>query len=526
MKTITRRQIAPACWVPVSLLIIGCAGPAETHRPDPLVVDANSIVIESDPDTPRPPFDFSPSDTRLLDEIEHATFNYFWSAVSPETGMVYDRTSSDVVSIAGVGFQLAALTIGVERAWITRGEGQARAGQILDALMGEPSNRKAGLFYHFINPHDASARRVGRELVVSTVDSALLFSGMIVAGEYFGGDIKAQADTLFAQADWSFFLADPGDSAPPGRFLSLGWKPASDDEPTGAGELLPYYWLDSGDEHRLTGLLSVCAPNPAYRVPDSVYWGLRRQLGWHQGQGYLVWFPYSGALFTAQFAHLFIDYGAMGPDDPGVHGQTQRARVDWWENSRRTVNLHRDRAIENPLGLPTLGPDAWGFSASDGPEGYIVSGQFPTGVEMIGAQAGRDFSLFQPGDNWGQGVIAPYAAGTSIMFEPRLAIRALRLARGLKSPNGGPGVWRGGAPEGWGFADAFRLDAQGRTDWVGDDFVAINQGPMLLGIENARTGLIWRLFSAHPFVKRGMHDLGLGALSAPESGSEPPDSRP
>ena len=96
-----------------------------------------------------------------------------------------DRTSSDVISVAGVGFQLAALPIGIERGWITRDQGHARARQIIDALQNEPSNRKAGLFYHFINPHDASARRVGRELVVSTVDSALLFSGMLVAGQYY-----------------------------------------------------------------------------------------------------------------------------------------------------------------------------------------------------------------------------------------------------------------------------------------------------------------------------------------------------
>ena len=97
--------------------------------------------------------------------------------------MVYDRTSSDVVSIAGVGFQLAALPIGVERGWVTHAQAQTRALQVLSALEAEPSNRKAGLFFHFINPHDASARRVGRELVVSTVDSSILFAGMLAAGQ-------------------------------------------------------------------------------------------------------------------------------------------------------------------------------------------------------------------------------------------------------------------------------------------------------------------------------------------------------
>lgn len=459
--------------------------------------------------TPRPPFQFSASDASLLDEIQQATFHYFWTAVSPKTGMVYDRTSSDVISVAGVGFQLAALPIGVERGWISRAQGEARALLILHALEREPSNRKAGLFYHFITPDDASARRVGQELVVSTVDSALLFSGMLVAGQYFGGQIARDTDRLFAAADWTFFLAEPGGGAPEGRFLSLGWKPLSDDRPTEEGSLLPYYWLDAGDEHRLTTLLGVASPDPAHRVPTSVYWSLRRQLGWHDGQGHLVWFPYSGALFISFFAHLFVDYAALGTDRPGDHGQNNRARVDWWENSRRTVHLHRDRAIANPNGLPTLGPDAWGFSAGDGPDGYLVAGQFPTPVEMVGAQPGRDYSTFAPKNNWGGGVVAPYAMGASIMFEPELAVAALRFARGVTGPNGAPGVWRGGPPEGWGFADAFRLSEDGLVDWVAEDFVAISQGPLLLGIENARTGLVSDLFMAHPIVRAVVDKLSL-----------------
>lgn len=479
------------------------------NQSDPLVVEAERVTIAAAPGKPRPPFRFSASDAAFLDEIQQATFHYFWTAVSPETGMVYDRTSSDVISVAGVGFQLAALPIGIERGWVSREQGADRARQILRALENEPTNRKAGLFYHFINPHDASARRVGRELVVSTVDSALLFSGMLVAGQYFGGDISRDVDRLFAAADWSFFLAEPGDGAPEGRFLSLGWKPLSDERPIGDGQLLPYYWLDAGDEHRLTTFLGVASPDPAHRVAPSVYWSLRRQLGWQEGQGHVVWFPYSGALFTNFFAHLFIDHASLGTDNPADHGQTHRARVDWWENSRRTVHLHRDRAIANPLGLPTLGPNAWGFSAGDGPDGYLVSQQFPIKVEMIGAEAGRDFSAFTAAENWGGGVVFPYAMGASIMFEPDLAIAGLRFARGVTAPDGSAGVWRAGPPEGWGFADSFRLDPDGHTAWVAEDFVAISQGPLLLGIENARTGLVNRLFMAHPTVQAGLKELGM-----------------
>ncbi len=505
MKTITQAQTALAATLMTSMSVIGCTSKDARVDQNPLRVDANAIRIESPKNTPRPPFRFDQEDTKLLDEIQHATFEYFWEAVSPETGMVYDRTSSDVISVAGVGFQLAALPIGVERGWVSRSEAESRALTILNALESEPSNRKAGLFYHFINPHDASARRVGRELVVSTVDSALLFAGMIAAGQYFEGDTQIAADRMFAQADWSFFLGDAGGESPPGQFLTLGWKPSSDELPTGDGELLPYVWLDSGGEHRLATLLGVCAPVEKHQVDPSVYWSLRRELGYHEGQGHIVWFPYSGALFTSFFAHLFIDYAAMGIDHPSEHGQTHRASVDWWENSRRTVHLHRDRAIENPHNLPSLGKNGWGFSASDGPDGYLVSGQFPTPVEMIGAEPNRDFAEYLPEDNWGAGVIAPYAAGSSIMFEPQLAVDALRLARDVKGADGGLGVWR----EQWGFSDAFRLDDAGRADWIAEDWVAISQGPLILGIENARTGLIWELVMSHPAIQKGISELGL-----------------
>jgi hypothetical protein len=510
MKTVTRTQISAVLTL-AAAASLGCAGPRTATSFENTPVRAADVVIRSAEGTPRPPFRFAPDDAALLDEIAHATFDYFWHAVSPETGMVYDRTSSDVVSVAGVGFQLAALPIGVERGWVGRDEAADRARRILAALESEPSNRKAGLFYHFINPHDASARRVGRELVVSTVDSALLFSGMLVAGAYFGDDIRTTADRLFAQADWSFFLADPGPGGPPGIYLSLGWKPHADDLPTGDGELLPYYWLDSGDEHRLTTLLGVAAPKPGFRVPPETYWNLRRQLGRHENQGHVVYFPYSGALFTAFFAHLFIDYASLGVDNPAAHGATHRARVDWWENSRRLVHLHRDRAIQNPGSLPTLGPDAWGFSAGDGPDGYLVSQVFPDPVAMADARPGRDFSEYRPTDNWGGGVVAPYAAGASIMFEPDLAVSALRAARGVTGPGGAPGVWRGE----WGFADAFRLDRQGRADWVAEDFVAISQGPLLLGIENARTGLVWQLFMSTPQVRSGLERAGLDPSDEP-----------
>lgn len=452
---------------------------------------------------PRPPFEFSANDSALLDRVQKASFSYFWNQCDPETGLVYDRTSHDTVTIAGVGFGLSALPIAVERGWVAKKQAHARAELILASLLDEPTNRKAGLFYHFLNP-DGTPRRIGTELVVSTVDSAILFSGAIVAGSYFGGDVADLADRMFADADWTFFQNEQG-------FLSLGWKPDSDDAPTGDGKLLPYAWLDCGDEHRLTTLMAVCAPDPSHRIKPDVYYGLRRQIGRHEPVGEVVWFPYSGALFTALFAHCWIDYAGIaeehGPDDPASWGAAHRARVDWWENSRRLVHLQRDSAIRNPLGLPTLGADAWGMTACDGPEGYLVPGVFPERVRMIGAMPDKDYSTYEPTDRWGGGVVAPYAAASSIVFEPELAMRAMRYYLRLEWPDGRSLAWRDPAEGGYGFVDSFRT---GDAPWVAEDDVAIDHGPMLLMIENARSGLVWELFASDASVRAGLGRLGLG----------------
>jgi len=477
---------------------------------DPRAVVPAEVVIAPEAGTPMPPFAFSAEDEALLDEVQRQSFRYLWEWVSPQTGMVYDRSSSRVVSVAGVGFQLSAIPIGVERGWITEEEGRARCVQILRALLDQPLNRKAGLFYHFINDTDAGPVRVGTELVVSTVDSALLFAGAITAGAYFEGEVAELADRMFADADWTAFVLRGTGTASDGR-VSLGWRPDRDDAPTGSGLLLPYVWLDSGDEHRLVAFLAACAPDPEHRLDAEHYYSLRRALGDYADLGPIVWFPYSGALFTAFFAHCWIDYAAMGPDDPSAFGVERRARVDWWENSRRLTRLHQLKAEENPAGVPTLGTNAWGLTASDVREGYGVPGVFPDPLPMVGTRADADFSRLKPGDNLGDGTIAPYGAGSAVMFDPARSVAALRHYRALTGGDGAPLVWKGEAAEEFGFRDAFR-EAVPEADepaWVAHDYVAIDQGPMTLAIENARSGLIWDLFASHPAVEAGMDRLGL-----------------
>ena len=462
-------------------------------------------VIASAPGVRRPPFEFSPADDRFLDEVQRGAFSYLWNACDPDSGMVYDRSSVSFASVAGVGFQLAAIPAAVERAWITREQGQERASRILRTLESEPRNRKAGMFFHFVDGKTAAPMDND---AVSTIDSALLFAGMIVAGEYFGGEVSAISDRLFAAADWTFFaLNNPRPNEPYLKgFISLGWKPARFDDPTGAGSLLPYAWADAADEQRLVCFLAAAAPKAEHRVQPELYYRLRRMLGESDGSGVHVWFPWSGALFTHFFAHCFIEYSSMGADDPAALGVERRPRVDWWENARRGVLLHRAKALSNPKKIATLGPDAWGLSACDAASGYVVPGVFPKRIVTADQIAQFDFADFVPEDDFGDGTIAPYAAGCAVMFEPELSIAALRHYRSVKGKDETPLVWREpGQAGGHGFQDSFNLG----TGWVAPDCVAIDAGPLALAIENARTGLTWRLFSRNQWVRGAERSLRL-----------------
>ena len=456
---------------------------------------------------PRPPFRFDPADAAFLQEIQHGAFNFLWSAVSPATGMVYDRSDVTVISIGGVGFQLSAIPVGIERGWITRDQGEARTLQILRALEAAPDNRIHGLFFHFLDPITAGYTHQGYERIVSTVDSALFFAGAITAGSYFGGEIADIASRLFAEADWTFFLA-PDSAAPHERgFISLGWKATGKGDDITTGELLPFYWIDTGDEQLLTTFLAVAAPNPEYRVDPSVYYRLRRRLGTHGDIGPFVWFPWSGSLFTNVFAHCWIDYAHLGVDDPQAAGVDHRSRVDWWANSAMAVEMHRAKAIENPKGLPTLGPNAWGLTSCDFAGGYLVPSLFPDDVAMPGATPEMDYSTYVPTEQWGDGTVATYGAAMAILFDPSEAIAALRHYRDLASTDRLSALWADPATGGFGFADSFNEG----TGWVSPLHFAIDAGPIVLAIENARTGLVTREFHKNPAVRAACDRLGLPA---------------
>ncbi|MFA6045763.1 MAG: glucoamylase family protein [Phycisphaerales bacterium] len=495
------------CKIAGGILALACGAcqPAPTDHPAAAIAAPTLPDVIASPDIPRPPFTFASADDAFLDEVAHGAFNFMWhSGDKPNTlGMTPDRTSKPEISIAGVGYQLSAIIIGVERGWITREAGEERTLRILRGLAANPANRKAGLFYHFLDPKTAGQPGQAYEHVVSTIDSALFFAGVITSSQYFGGEIQTIGDQLVRDADWTFFRCSTSKNPEDNGFLSLGWQPANLSKPTGDGHVLPYAWVDNGDEHRLVTFLAVCAPEPAHRVDGATYYKLRRTLGKYKDGQPFVWFPWSGAMFVSQFSHCWIDYSAIGPDDPAAFGIPCRSRVDWWENSRRTMEMQRQKAIDHPE--KGLSESLWGLTASDVAKGYAVPGLFPTRIDMPGCEVGRDYPKEAGKDNYGDGTIAPYGAGSSIMFDAVKPLESLKYIRSLRETKKLDKLWEDPATGGYGLADAFNL----KTGWIAPDHLAIDQGPLLIAIENARTGLIWKTFHAHPFVKAGMERLKL-----------------
>jgi hypothetical protein len=438
----------------------------------PLGAQHDDIVARHAP--PAAPHRFSPADEALLDAVQHGCFRYLWEQVGSPAGLAKDRLKGPVSSIAAVGFQLSSLPIGVERKLVSRADAERRCTTVLRALLERSDNKKLGVYLHFPDKDTAGLSHEGYEIVASTIDHALLMAGAMTAAAYFGGETAPLADRLIADTNWrAFAVAKDG-------YLSMGWRPDDITRVDGTGKFLEHHWWCASDEERLIYFLAAGAPRDEFAVDPKMYYQLKRDVrGWNDMPPFAASWP--GTLFTYFFSHCWIDYGRWEPDDPKAFG-IDAPRVDWFENSRRAVLTHRQRCVELASQYGTLAADRWGLSACTAREGYIVPHLRPN-------LADRD----EPHG----GTVAPYAAASAIMFTPHESMAALRAFMALRDESGAPLAWRDTKQGGFGFVDSFNLDQK----YASDDIVGIDVGPMLLAIENARTGLVWRLFSSHPTAK-------------------------
>ncbi len=420
---------------------------------------------DSDPITATPQADvFDP----YLDLLAETAFDYFWEEANPANGLIKDRsTSGSASSIAAVGFGLSAITVGIDRGWITREEGRERVLTAMEFFWTCPQSAAAsnvcgykGFFYHFLNMQ--TGLRAGTT-ELSTIDTALLLGGMLHVREYFTGDdpdevaIRTLADDIYGRVEWDW-------SAHNSPLVTLSWKPEqgfSSFDWRGYNEAMIIYILGLG--------------SPTHPLPDGAWdaWTASYDGDWGTFYGYTyLSFP---PLFGHQYSHLWVDFRGIQDDYMREKSAELGAPIDYFENSRRATLANRAYCIANPGNHPNYGPDEWGLTASDDPFGYRAHGAPP-------AQS----------DN---GTITPTAAGGSIAFAPDESRQALRHFYQRYRPR----LWGE-----YGLLDAYNI----RQNWFGDDFLGIDQGPFVIMIENLRTERIWDAFMQNEDVQRGLSRAG------------------
>ncbi|HVC93017.1 MAG TPA: glucoamylase family protein [Pirellulales bacterium] len=413
-----------------------------------------------------------------LDTLQRETFEYFVHEANPANGLIRDKTQAGApASIAAVGLALAAYLVGVERAFITRPEAVERTLATLRFFKNSPQGTEPtatgykGFYYHFLDM--TSGRRVW-ECELSTVDTTFLLAGMLLAAAYFNHDsaneheIRALADELYRRADWQW--AQDG-----GATVTHGWKPESG--------FLRYRW-QGYDEALLLYLLGLGSPTHPLSEESYAAWTSTYQ--WRKVYDHE--FLYAGPLFVHQLSHLWIDF--RGIQDDYMRGKN----IDYFENSRRATFVQRQYAIHNPGQFESYGENCWGITASDGP-GWVTR-----------RIKGRDRSFFDylargVPDGPDDGTISPWAVVASLPFAPDIVLSVLKWFDDIDLKLDNP----------YGFKATFNPtypSESGQAPWVSPWHCGLNQGPIVLMIENFRTGLLWRLMRHCPYLVNGLRRAG------------------
>lgn len=418
--------------------------------------------------------------TAELEQLQRESFCYFVDQVNPGNGLIADRTSPDApVSIAAVGLALSSYPIGVERGFMTRADAVQRTLATLrffassaQGIQPDATGYK-GFYYHFLDMR--SGKRV-RECELSTVDTSFLIAGMLTAAAYFlddddhEGEIRELADTLYRRVDWQWALND-------GPTVSQGWKPESG--------FLPYRW-QGYDESMFLYLLGM--GSPTYPLPAECYAAWTSTFRWRRIYG--IDSVHSGPLFTHQISHLWFDLR-------GIRDEYMRGKgIDYFENSRRATQVQQRYAIDNPNGFRDYSACCWGISASDGPG--------PGTIEIDGRQrVFFDYLARGVPDGPDDGTIAPWAVVASLPFAPDIVLPTLDYFINhvdLKTADR------------CGFKATFNPTYPDRSDnpfgWVSSWQYGLNQGPIVMMIENYRSGLPWRLMRSCPHAVRGLRRAG------------------
>jgi DNA-binding LacI/PurR family transcriptional regulator len=397
-----------------------------------------------------------PGDVQVLEDLVElelkGSFDFFWEqantdVASPGYGLIRDRYpgAPGVASIAAVGFGLTAYLIGIDRGYITYAEGQERVSRTLDTLL--QMERVHGFYFHFVDME--TGRRVWRS-EVSTIDTAILLMGVLSVGQYFGGEIGAKAKTLYDGVEWPWFVDESRE------MFYMAYRPEKGFEG---------HW-DYYAEQLMLYVLA--AGSDTHPVDASTYYGfVRHYARYRDGQPFIhSWF---GSIFTYQFSHAWIDF----------RDTVDQEGVNWFDNSVQASLAQIAFATDEDSRYPTLGPTAWGLTASDGPDGYNgLYGAPPSGSDN---QA-----------HFIDDTVAPSGAIGSVIFVPDRALQALQhyyTFERLRGP--------------YGLQDAFNLS----EDWYAGDVIGIDKGIILLMLANHQNDLVHRVVMQNEQIQNGLSRL-------------------
>lgn len=414
-----------------------------------------------------------------LARLQFTTVLYYLQCTNPDNGLVRDKTAPNTpASIAAIGMALATIPVVVEHGVLIREFAakitRSRLRYLINCPQGpEPdASGYKGFFYHFLDIE--TGRRVW-DCELSTIDSAFLFAGALTVATYFDGDtadeaeIRRLATALYERADWNW--ARDG-----GATLTHGWRPE-----TG---FIPHRWrgYDEGLLLYIIGLGS-----PTHPLPPESFAAYTQSYDWRNIYGREL--LYSGPLFTHQLSHMWIDFRGIRDDFMRRHDS------DYFINTRHATYVQQEYAIRNPMGFVGYGEHCWGFTASDGPGWFkqTVDGREREFFDYIARGA-----PFGPDD----GTVAPWVVVASLPFAPEIVIPTVR---NFARKNLGMTRLYGFKPS---FNETYPAQDIPTGGWVSPCHFGIDQGPVVLMIENYRTGLLWNIMKRCQPVVTGLRRAG------------------
>ncbi|MGE5943355.1 MAG: glucoamylase family protein [Flavobacteriales bacterium] len=441
------------------------------------IVFVTLIIFACSDKSPSEPFDPSDdvivplSDEEMMDFTQRETFKYFWNFAQTNSGAARERyipsnptQDQNVVATGGTGFGLMSILVGIERGYVTRAEAVTRLQTILNFL--ENADRFHGAWPHWINGTNGnvipfSPQDNGGDIV----ETALLTQGLICVKEYFKNGsvaevaLATQADALWKGVEWNWYTQGQNE-------LYWHWSPTNgfsiNLQLTGYNETLIAFVLG--------------AASPDFPIPTEAY-----HQGWASNGNIVSGNTQYGIPLILRHAGseqfggplFFSHYSALGLNPTNLSDQY----ANYWNVVVNHSNINYQYCVTNPLGHTDYGPNCWGLTAS-----YSRNGDGNLG-----------YNAHRPGND--PGVISPTAAISSIPYTPEKSLAAMHFFYSKGTLLRGPA----------GFYDAFSPE---HNYWVAQAYLAIDQGPQIIMIENYRTGLLWDLFMQNEDVQNGLDTLG------------------